>query len=556
MYAAGKNVSLKKDKTHDDFSPFFGYSRRMAALREIVDKVAATDASILITGENGTGKSMLAKYIHHRSGRHNLPMVHADMGAITDTLFESEFFGHEKNAFTGASATRKGRFEIAHDSTLFLDEVANIPLPMQSKLLCALQEKRITRVGANRPIDVNVRLISATSSDPESLVERGLFRRDLLWRINTIHLHLPPLRERREDIIPLARIFISSFCDKYGRQELTLSHECHEILMSASFPGNIRQLEHLIEKAVILTEGDTITAVITKSGLRLTADAFVDVSGSSAMPLNCNKHGNGCAMCILRCHSFGPRVSVTTQSGVEEWTAEKPTGLGAMSGSCKLFKESLAPEIVTELEKTGCCVVPIPEAIKKHKEKLAMKACQQYALDAYADNIVLLDTGSAKLMTPYYPLEELRMIPGFERARFEDPLSGGKGNSMRYFNFAHVDASLKADGKTNLFCGGERAGAMVGHTEAIVSGSLAGHNAARAANGLTPVILPETTAIGEFIGYVVKQMLDAETRNKKYTFSGSVYFERMQAKNLYSTDDDAIKARVEAAGCTNIFSNL
>lgn len=303
-------------------------------------------------------------------------------------------------------------------------------------------------------------------------------------------------------------------------------------------------------------EGDTITAVITKSGLRLTADAFVDVSGSSAMPLNCNKHGNGCAMCILRCHSFGPRVSVTTQSGVKEWTAEKPTGLGAMSGSCKLFKESLTPEIVTELEKTGCCVVPIPEAIKKHKEKLAMKACQQYALDAYADNIVLLDTGSAKLMTPYYPLEELRMIPGFERARFEDPLSGGKGNSMRYFNFAHVDASLKADGKTNLFCGGERAGAMVGHTEAIVSGSLAGHNAARAANGLEPVILPETTAIGEFIGYVVKQMLDAETRNKKYTFSGSVYFERMQAKNLYSTDDDAIKARVEAAGCTNIFSNL
>ena len=274
------------------------------------------------------------------------------------------------------------------------------------------------------------------------------------------------------------------------------------------------------------------------------------------MPLNCNKHGNGCAMCILRCHSFGPRVSVTTQSGVEEWTAEKPTGLGAMSGSCKLFKESLAPEIVTELEKTGCCVVPIPEAIKKHKEKLAMKACQQYALDAYADNIVLLDTGSAKLMTPYYPLEELRMIPGFERSRFEDPLSGGKGNSMRYFNFAHVDASLKADGKTNLFCGGERAGAMVGHTEAIVSGSLAGHNAARAANGLAPVILPENTAIGEFIGYVVKQMLDAETRNKKYTFSGSVYFERMQAKNLYSTDDDAIKARVEAAGCTNIFSNL
>lgn len=259
MYAAGKKTGKQKEKASNDFSPFFGNSPRMAALRDIVDKVAPTDASILITGENGTGKSMLAKYIHHRSGRSAIPMVHADMGAITDTLFESEFFGHEKNAFTGASSTRKGRFEIAHGSTLFLDEVANIPLSIQSKLLCAIQEKRITRVGSNHPIDVNVRLISATSSDPESLVERGLFRRDLLWRINTIHLHLPPLRERREDIIPLARIFISAFCEKYNRPELTLSPECHDLLMSAAFPGNIRQLEHLIEKAVILADGDTIT---------------------------------------------------------------------------------------------------------------------------------------------------------------------------------------------------------------------------------------------------------------------------------------------------------
>lgn len=319
-----------------------------------------------------------------------------------------------------------------------------------------------------------------------------------------------------------------------------------------------RSIKLLMADPAVKTDfdGDRIISVTTKSGLRLEADAFVDVSGSSAIPLNCNKHGNGCAMCILRCHSFGPRISVTTQAGVEEWTAEKPTGLGAMSGSCKLFKESLSPKIIEQLEATGCCVVPIPKVIKKHKEKLAMKACQQYALDAYADNIILLDTGSAKLMTPYYPLEELRQIPGFERARFEDPLSGGKGNSMRYFNFAHVDAALKADGKTNLFCGGERAGAMVGHTEAIVSGSLAGHNAARAANYLNPVVLPPSTALGEFIGYVVKQMLDAETRSKKYTFSGSVYFERMQEKGLYSTDNAEIKARVAAAGCTDIFAKL
>lgn len=319
-----------------------------------------------------------------------------------------------------------------------------------------------------------------------------------------------------------------------------------------------RGIELLMADPAVKTEfeGSKIISVTTKSGLRLEADAFVDVSGSSAIPANCNKHGNGCAMCILRCHSFGPRVSITTQAGVEEWTAEKPSGEGAMSGSCKLFKESLAPNIVDELEKTGCCVVPLPPEIKKNKEKLAMKACQQYALDAFADNIILLDTGSAKLMTPYYPLEELRMVPGFERARFEDPIAGSRGNSMRYFNFAHVDASLKADGKDNLFCAGERAGAMVGHTEAIVSGSLAGHNAARVANDLAPVVLSESTSIGEFISYVVKQMLNAETRNKKYTFSGSIYFERMQEKGLYSTDNEVIKARVAAADCTNIFANL
>lgn len=302
-------------------------------------------------------------------------------------------------------------------------------------------------------------------------------------------------------------------------------------------------------------EGHKLTAVIAKDGTCFPADAVVDVTGSSAVPSNCNKHGNGCAMCILRCHSFGPRVSITTLAGVEEWTAQKPTGLGAMSGSCKLFKDSLAPKIVTQLEKTGCAVVPIPEE-KRNAKKLSLKACQQYALDAYAENIVLLDTGSAKLMTPYYPLDELRQIPGFEHARFEDPLSGGKGNSMRYFNFAHVTPSLQAVGVDNLFCGGERAGAMVGHTEAVVSGSLAGHNAARTAHNLEPLALPDTIAVGEFINLVTKLMENPETRNKKYTFSGSVYFEHMQEKALYTTDVTAIKERVEAAGCTNILAKL
>lgn len=254
-----KTTSKKlQDKSADDLTPFFGTDARMAALRSVIEKVAPTDASILITGENGTGKSLLAKYIHQLSGRGASPMIHADMGAITESLFESEFFGHEKNAFTGAASGRQGRFEAASGSTLFLDEVANIPLPMQSKLLCAIQEKKITRVGSNRLIDVDTRLISATSSDLESMVLQGTFRQDLLWRINTIHLHLPPLRERQEDIIPLAKMFVAKFGKKYDRCELSLSPQCNSLLLSARWDGNIRQLEHLIEKAVILSDGKEI----------------------------------------------------------------------------------------------------------------------------------------------------------------------------------------------------------------------------------------------------------------------------------------------------------
>ena len=257
-YATNSSQKNVKKSNGADLTPFFGKGARMESLREIIEKVAPTDASILITGENGTGKSMLAKYIHQHSGRESASMVHADMGAITESLFESEFFGHENNAFTGATSTRHGRFEAASGSTLFLDEVANIPLPMQSKLLCAIQEKRITRVGANRPIDVDVRLISATSADLESMVLQGTFRQDLLWRINTIHLHLPALRERQEDIIPLAKMFIAKFGEKYSRPDISLSPQCNSILLSAPWEGNIRQLEHLIEKAVILSNGKEI----------------------------------------------------------------------------------------------------------------------------------------------------------------------------------------------------------------------------------------------------------------------------------------------------------
>lgn len=302
-------------------------------------------------------------------------------------------------------------------------------------------------------------------------------------------------------------------------------------------------------------DGKKILSVETKSHGVFEGDAFVDATGTSAVPGNCVKHGNGCAMCILRCHSFAPRVSLTTLAGIEEWNGSKADGsLGAMSGSCKLFKETLSEQIVETLNKTGVCVIPIPPEANM-SEKLGMKACQQYALKDFAENIVLLDTGPAKLMTPYFPLEKLRLIPGFEKARYEDPLAGGNGNSMRYFQFANCDHALQAQGAVdNLFCAGEKAGAMVGHTEAVVSGSLAGHNAVRHIAGKELLAFPDTLAVGDFVNHVVDEMKKPECRGTKYTFSGSVYFERMKDAGLYTTDTKVIAAAVEKAALKDVFS--
>ncbi|GHV53994.1 FAD-dependent oxidoreductase [Synergistales bacterium] len=251
-----------------------------------------------------------------------------------------------------------------------------------------------------------------------------------------------------------------------------------------------------------------LAAVKTSGGDVIEGDAFVDATGTSALPANCIKHGNGCAMCILRCHSFSPRISITTLAGVEEWDAAKADGsMGAMSGSCKLFKESLSDAIVRELNEKGVAVIPIPKELQAGSEKLGAKACQQYATAEFAENIVLLDTGPAKLMTAYYPLMELRKIAGFERARFEDPISGGIGNSMRYFRFANCSNAMQAAGEIkNIFCAGEKLGAMVGHTEAIVTGSLAGHNAARHSLGLELLTLPDSLAVGDYVNHVIGEM--------------------------------------------------
>jgi len=304
---------------------------------------------------------------------------------------------------------------------------------------------------------------------------------------------------------------------------------------------------------VIKTDGK-IEAISLETGERLEGDVFVETTGTAGPQANCRKYGNGCAMCILRCPSWGGRVSIAAKAGVQEKMGRKPDGsFGAMSGSCKLHKGSVDRGIVAELNRTGVAVVPIPKELV-HKEKLGIKACQQYALPDFAENLILLDTGHVKLMTSFYPLDELRRIPGMENARYEDPYAGGKGNSIRYLALSPRDDHLKVEGLDNLFCGGEKAGLLVGHTEAICTGTLAGHNAARWAVGLPLMTLPRSTAVGEAIAYVREQMQTEEGMTKKYTFSGSVLLERMKELDLYTTDVTTIARRVEVAGLTNIFA--
>jgi hypothetical protein len=302
--------------------------------------------------------------------------------------------------------------------------------------------------------------------------------------------------------------------------------------------------------------GSRLRAALAKKDggqVRFEGDVFIDTTGTAGPPGQCSKYGNGCAMCILRCPSFGGRVSVAAKCGVREMIGRKGTQIGAMSGSCKLFKESLAPEIIRTLNREGVVVIPLPPSLQA-EAKLSMKACQQYALPEYQDNLILLDTGHAKLMTPFFPLEALRSIPGFENARYEDPYAGGLGNSIRYIGMAPRDDSLKVTGIDNLLCAGEKAGLLVGHTEAIVTGTLAGYNAARLAKKESLLVLPESLAVGDAISYVRTQMETEEGLGYKYTFSGSVYFQRMKGKNLYSTDPKVMRERVAKAGMTGIFS--
>lgn len=239
---------------------YWGSSRAMAVIRKTVDKIAPTDATVLITGKNGTGKDVLAREIHARSLRSEKPMVAVDAGAITETLFESELFGHVKGAFTDAHTDHVGKFEQADGGTLFLDEIGNIPLHLQAKLLRVIQNRSVVRVGGSQAVLVNIRLICATNMDLEQLVREGLFREDLYYRINTVHIALPALRERREDIVPLAQLFLERFAEKYHRPLTGLDESAKAVLEGGRWSGNIRELQSCIEKAVILSDATTLTA--------------------------------------------------------------------------------------------------------------------------------------------------------------------------------------------------------------------------------------------------------------------------------------------------------
>jgi DNA-binding NtrC family response regulator len=240
-------------------TPLLGNSPAMARVWSLIERAGPTDANVLILGENGTGKELVARELHRRSRRADQLLVSVDLGAVAENLFESELFGHVKGAFTDARADRIGRMQAADRSTLFLDEIGNLPLHLQPKLLTALEQRRVVPVGANKPMPIDVRVIAATNCPAEQLSNESRFRQDLLFRLNTVEIDLPPLRERREDIIELAGHFIAQYARKYGKPPRALPAEVARALEAYDWPGNVRALRHACERAVILSDGDAFT---------------------------------------------------------------------------------------------------------------------------------------------------------------------------------------------------------------------------------------------------------------------------------------------------------
>jgi len=249
---------MLEEQISKPFGEIIGQSSSIKEVFSLIDKVAKTDANVLILGENGTGKELIARAIHQRSLRKDNSFVSVDMGAITESLFESELFGHKKGSFTDAREDRPGRFELANEGTLFLDEIGNLSLSLQSKLLSALQSRLVTRVGSNHPLPVDIRLICATNMPLHTMVQDGTFRQDLLYRINTVEINVPPLSERVEDIPMLAQHYLNYYAKKYHKVVNIIATEAMDRLKRYAWPGNIRELQHAIERAVIMTDSATL----------------------------------------------------------------------------------------------------------------------------------------------------------------------------------------------------------------------------------------------------------------------------------------------------------
>jgi len=298
---------------------------------------------------------------------------------------------------------------------------------------------------------------------------------------------------------------------------------------------------------------DSIKSIKLEDGSYIYGDVFIDTTGSTGGMANCLKYGNGCVMCILRCPTFGSRVSISEKAGVKDVLSERDDGsIGAFSGSCEISKDCLSDELINELDEKGLVMIKTPRE-DINSSKLNLKVCQQYNFNEFAENVILLDTGHIKLMTPFYPLHKLRKIKGLERVRFMDPYSGGIGNSIRYLAAAPRGNDMKVTGINNLFCAGEKSGFFIGHTEAICTGSLAGHNAVRFLLNLPPLELSNALCTGDIISYANYILSTPEGKKVKLSFSGAEYFDRMVQLGLYSIDNKEIKNRVKASGLLNIF---
>jgi len=283
-----RQLSAELNKQQQDF---IGESEVMQQVFNVIERAAKTDANILILGESGTGKEVVAREIHRQSLRAQEVFISVDVGSLSDNLFESELFGHRKGAFTGAQEERSGRFELANNGSLFLDELGNVPLALQAKLLTAIQQKRVTKVGGNQSVEVNIRLICATNENLIKRVAEQSFRQDLLYRINTVEIHLPPLRERKTDIPLLVDYYLQKFIQRYKRPSLEVTKLTYNALMDYHWPGNIRELAHCIERAVILSPGKELD--LTSMGLSssidielISADDKGDSNQSEPMAVN------------------------------------------------------------------------------------------------------------------------------------------------------------------------------------------------------------------------------------------------------------------------------